>query len=228
VVYRFEELNMTTQVLFIRHGETDWNRIKRIQGHIDIPLAATGFVQAKQLANRLQKEGMQLDAVYCSDLLRAQQTARPFAEALKIPVQLDKGLRERWYGAFEGHDSDEIRAKFPVEFEAWQSRDRHFQPPGGESQQAFYDRVVSTVQGIVSANPGRRIACVAHGGVLDCVYRWAKQLPLNGPRDWVLLNASINVVEFENDTANVISWGDVAHLTETSEDDGLKPASSTC
>lgn len=219
---------MTTQVLFIRHGETDWNRIKRIQGHIDIPLAESGLMQAAQLAARLTEEKPPLDAVYSSDLLRAQQTARPFADALHLPVHLDKGLRERWYGDFEGHDRDQIRAKFPAEFEAWQTRDRHFQPPGGESQQVFYDRVVRTVEAIVAANPQRHIACVAHGGVLDCVYRRAKAVSLNEPRDWVLLNASINVVSFDNGVANVITWGDVTHLTNTTDDDNLKPAPSIC
>lgn len=218
---------MTTQVLFIRHGETDWNRIKRIQGHIDIPLAASGFAQAAQLADRLAQEaktGARMDAVYSSDLQRAQQTARPFAHALGLGVQLTQGLRERWYGEFEGHDSDEIRAKFPVEFDAWQSRDRNFQPPGGESQQAFYDRVIGTVAPIVAAHPGGRIACVAHGGVLDCIYRFASGAGLDGARDWVLLNASINVVDYADGAAKVVAWGDVEHLSGASDDDVIKAA----
>src|SRR5258707_14584191 len=98
---------MTTQVLFIRHGETDWNRIKRIQGHIDIPLATTGIAQAGQLAQRFlleSKAGARIDAVYSSDLQRAQQTAKPFADALGLSLSLHEGLRERWYGDFQGHD----------------------------------------------------------------------------------------------------------------------------
>ena len=107
---------MATQVLLIRHGETDWNRIKRIQGHIDIPLATSGVEQAQRLAERFAREaqaGARLDAIYSSDLLRAQQTARPFADALGLPLQLREGLRERNYGAFQGHDSDEIALRFP-------------------------------------------------------------------------------------------------------------------
>ena len=79
---------MTTQILFIRHGETDWNRIKRIQGHIDIPLATTGLAQAQRLARRIAsevKEGARLDAIYSSDLQRAQQTAQPL-EQIALPV----------------------------------------------------------------------------------------------------------------------------------------------
>src|SRR5580698_6897789 len=102
---------MTTQILFIRHGETDWNRIKRIQGHIDIPLATTGLEQAQRLAHRLAGEASQgatLDAIYSSDLQRAQQTAQPIADALGLPLQLRESLRERLYGAFQGYDKDEI------------------------------------------------------------------------------------------------------------------------
>jgi 2,3-bisphosphoglycerate-dependent phosphoglycerate mutase len=216
---------MTTQVLFIRHGETDWNRIKRIQGHVDIPLADSGLAQAEQLAQRLvaeAREGKRLDAVYSSDLQRAQQTAKPFAQALGMPLQLREGLRERWYGAFQGHDNDEIKAKFPGEYAVWQTRDESFVPPGGESQRAFYERVLDAVRPMVAMHPNGRIACIAHGGVLDCVYRMAVGLPLEAPRDWPLLNSSINVVDFTNGAAKVVAWGDVAHLSIETSDDGFK------
>ncbi|SAL14320.1 phosphoglycerate mutase [Caballeronia sordidicola] len=216
---------MTTQVLFIRHGETDWNRIKRIQGHIDIPLAASGVAQAGQLAQRLLQEsqtGARLDAVYSSDLQRARQTAKPFADALGLSLKLNEGLRERWYGDFQGYDSAEILARFPAEHAVWQSHDPDFTPPGGESQREFSRRVLNAIEPIVAAHPGGRIACVAHGGVLDCIYRFAREIPLEAPRDWLLLNTSINVVDFENGQAKVVSWGDVAHLAAPSSDDDLK------
>ncbi|WP_244826993.1 histidine phosphatase family protein [Caballeronia sp. TF1N1] len=212
---------MTTQVLFIRHGETDWNRIKRIQGHIDIPLSEHGRLQAEQLGRRMAREGG-LDAVYSSDLQRAQQTARPFADALGLELCLSKGLRERLYGAFQGHDSDEISEKFPAEFVEWQTRDPGFTPPGGESQRVFYHRVVHAMEPILAAHPGGRIACVAHGGVLDCIYRFAKQLSLQDARDWPLLNCSVNVVDYDGDAARVVSWGDVSHLATDTDDDGLR------
>jgi 2,3-bisphosphoglycerate-dependent phosphoglycerate mutase len=216
---------MTTQILFIRHGETDWNRIRRIQGHIDIPLSTTGSAQAEQLAARMVREskaGARLDAVYSSDLQRAQQTARPFADALGLAVQPSEGLRERWYGEFQGLDSDEINDKFPDEYVEWQTRDPGFAPPGGESQRAFYHRALRAVEPIVAAHPGGRIACVAHGGVLDCIYRFAMRVHLQEPRKWPLLNCSINVVDFENGAAKVAAWGDIAHLSAGSSDDGLK------
>ncbi|KVD00135.1 histidine phosphatase family protein [Burkholderia ubonensis] len=215
----------TTQILFIRHGETAWNRIKRIQGHIDIPLADSGLAQAQRLAVRLAREtrdGARVDAIYSSDLMRAQQTAQPVADALSLPLVLRAGLRERAYGIFQGHDSTEIEARFPDAYAAWQTRDPGFEPEGGESQRAFYHRVLHALEPIVAAHPGGRIACVAHGGVLDCVYRFANGLDLAAPRNYQLLNTSINVVDYVDGRANVVQWADVSHLDETSDDDGYR------
>ncbi|CAN0618550.1 2,3-bisphosphoglycerate-dependent phosphoglycerate mutase [Burkholderia multivorans] len=213
----------TTQILFIRHGETPWNRIKRIQGHIDIPLADTGLEQAQRLAERLAREardGARLDAIYSSDLLRARQTAQPVADALGLPLALREGLRERAYGVFQGHDSAEVEARFPDAYAAWQTRDPGFEPEGGESQRAFYHRVLHAIEPIVAAHPGGRIACVAHGGVLDCVYRFANGLALDAPRNYALLNTSINMVDFDAGRASIVRWADIDHLSEASDDDG--------
>jgi len=213
----------TTQILFIRHGETPWNRIKRIQGHIDIPLADTGLEQAQRLAERLAREardGARLDAIYSSDLLRARQTAQPVADALGLPLALREGLRERAYGVFQGHDSAEVEARFPDAYAAWQTRDPGFEPEGGESQRAFYHRVLHAIEPIVAAHPGGRIACVAHGGVLDCVYRFANGVALDAPRNYALLNTSINTVDFDAGRASVVRWADIDHLGEASDDDG--------
>ncbi|KVN20994.1 histidine phosphatase family protein [Burkholderia stagnalis] len=212
----------TTQILFIRHGETAWNRIKRIQGHIDIPLADTGLAQAQRLAARLAceaRDGAGIDAIYSSDLMRAQQTAQPAADALGLPLVLREGLRERAYGVFQGHDSTEIEARFPDAYAAWQTRDPGFEPEGGESQRAFYHRVLHALEPIVAAHPGGRIACVAHGGVLDCVYRFANGLELAAPRNYQLLNTSINVVDYAGGRAQVVQWADISHLSEASDDE---------
>jgi 2,3-bisphosphoglycerate-dependent phosphoglycerate mutase len=192
---------MSTQILFIRHGETE------------------------RLAHRLADEaqqGARLDAIYSSDLQRAQQTAQPIAHVLGLPLQLREGLRERSYGAFQGYDRDEIAERYPDEYERWQSRDAGFAPPEGESMRTFYHRVMDAITPIVAAHPGGRVACVAHGGVLDCVYRFARDLSLEVPRDYALLNTSVNVVDFEGGEATVKSWADVSHLDAPSEDDTLR------
>lgn len=218
----------STDLILIRHGETDWNRVKRIQGHIDVPLADSGMDQAQKLAARFADEaqaGARLDAIWTSDLMRAQQTAQPMAAALGLPVQFAPDLRERHYGLFQGHDSNEIAARFPDEYAHWQARDPGFTPPEGESQRAFYHRVLHALEPLLAAHRDGRIAVVTHGGVLDCVYRFARGLPLDAPRDWPLFNTSVNVVDFESDgyvtQAGLVEWGDVAHLGGVSADDGF-------
>jgi probable phosphoglycerate mutase len=142
-------------------------------------------------------------------------------------VQLRSGLRERDYGVFQGHDSSEIAARFPHAYAVWKTHDPGFAPEGGESLHALSHRVLQTVAALVAAHPGGRIACVTHGGVLDCIYRHARGLPLDAPREHPLLNASVNTVDFdEQGRASVVSWADIDHLEGESEDDGLAPPRS--
>lgn len=217
---------MPTRVLFIRHGETEWNRVKRIQGHMDIALADTGRLQAERLAGRFTSEAgkeSRLEAIYSSDLSRAKQTAQPFADALGLPLRLDESLRERDYGVFQGHSSGDLAARFPDAYAVWQTRDPGFAPEGGESSRMFYHRVLHAVQAIVAAHPGGRIACVTHGGVLDCVYRHARGLSLDAPRDYLLLNASVNIVDFDEQRRPlIVRWADIDHLADERDDDRLR------
>jgi probable phosphoglycerate mutase len=214
---------MSTQIVLVRHGETDWNRVKRIQGHLDIGLSATGRDQAQRLAVHLSehvRRGMRIDAIYSSDLARARETAQPLAHALGQTIVPAPALRERMYGAFQGYDPEQIRVRFPTEYVAWQTHDPQFAPAGGESQQAFYDRVTTALVGLAQRHVGQRIVAVAHGGVLDCAYRYANRMTLVAPRTHALLNASVNVLDFDADGARVIRWADIEHL-ETSADDGF-------
>ena len=100
-----------TEILFVRHGETDWNVEQRVQGHSDRPLNANGEAQARALADKLRDD--RIDAVYASDLARARDTAAPVAEAHGLEVELLPGLREKDFGTWEGLLDTEIRERFP-------------------------------------------------------------------------------------------------------------------
>lgn len=211
---------VTTSFTLIRHGETDWNRIKRIQGHTDIPLSVEGEQQAVRLGERMVREAAQaraagrtlFDRVISSDLLRAARTAEPVAQAAGVSLERTERLRERHYGEFETHVADEIHAKYPQDYARWQSRDPSFTIPGGESMQTFYDRISSYVLTLLREHAGERLALVAHGGVLDCCYRLATGMSLAEPRAYPLLNASVNRIEFDGERWHVRAWGDVTHL----------------
>lgn len=204
-------------ILLIRHGETAWNAERRLQGQLDVPLNAHGRRQAAALAEALADEP--LDAVFCSDLQRARQTAFALAAARDLPLQLDAGLRERCYGGFEGFLYDELAERFPAEYAAWQARepDAHF-PAGasrGETLRVFAERAVAAVLRLAQAarrDGLRRIAVVSHGGVLESVYRDVHALGHLPPRDFAIPNAGVNRLRHDGTRLHIACWADVAHL----------------
>ena len=198
------------RVLAIRHGETAWNVDTRIQGQLDIGLNDTGRWQAQRLADTLAAEG--IDAIYASDLSRAHETARRVADRVNLVVQTDPGLRERHFGVFEGQTWAEIETKHPAESLRWRQREADFGPPGGETLRGFYERVVATASRLVAGHAGQTVALVAHGGVLDCLYRAATRIDLNAPRTWQLRNAGINRLLHTQAGFVLVGWGDVGHL----------------
>jgi probable phosphoglycerate mutase len=205
---------MTTTIVLIRHGETAWNAERRLQGHIDIALNAEGLRQAQALGQALAEE--HFDAIIASDLQRAHQTAQALAHSRGMPVHSDPGLRERCFGGFEGLLYAEIEQRFPHEFAAWQARDIDGVMPAGirvaETFRQFYQRCTNAILGLAQRHPGQSLALVAHGGVLECAYRAALGLSLETPRDFPVLNASINRFSVSDGRLALVSWGEVEHL----------------
>jgi probable phosphoglycerate mutase len=209
-----------TALLLIRHGETAWNAEHRIQGHLDIPLSATGIRQAASLGQRLAAEAV--TAIYSSELARAWLTAVPFAARLGLDIIPDSRLRERSFGVFEGLTADEIAARHPEGFRLWRMRDPAWAMDEGESGQQLIDRVLSALHDIASRHRGETVAVVTHGGVLDVAYRAARGLSWDAPREHLMLNASINRLSAQGSplALSILDWGDVAHL-EQARDESL-------
>jgi probable phosphoglycerate mutase len=203
-----------TNIILIRHGETAWNAERRLQGHLDIPLNAEGERQAALLAEALAPE--RIDLLVSSGLQRAHQTAQAVAKLRGMPVHVEPGLRERCYGGFEGLLYAEIEQRFPAEFAAWQGRDIDgILPDGknrGETFRQFFDRATGAILALAAAHPGRTVAMVAHGGVLECAYRLALGLSLETARDFKVYNASINRFRIDEGRLVLESWGEVSHL----------------
>jgi probable phosphoglycerate mutase len=199
-----------TRIFAIRHGETAWNVDTRIQGQLDIPLNATGRWQARRLAEALA--GETLHAVYASDLVRASETAAAVAAAVGVPVVTDSGLRERAFGVFEGLTFNEIEQRWPPLSQRWRQRDPLFGPDGGETLDGFYARCVGRAAELAERHAGQTIVLVAHGGVLDCLYRAATRLALQAPRTWLVGNASINRLLHTPDGFSLVGWSDTQHL----------------
>lgn len=156
---------METRVLLARHGETDWNRELRCQGHTDVPLNAAGLRQARELAEHLR--ALPLTAVYTSDLQRALVTARTAAGPHRLPVQPLQSLRERYMGQWEGLTVEERRRHWPHQSLLWDQGDRNVDGVDMEPFEDLTDRLVKVVDEAAARHPGQTILMVTHGG---CVF----------------------------------------------------------
>jgi probable phosphoglycerate mutase len=201
---------VATRLIAVRHGQTDWNQQARVQGHTDIALNAEGRTQAARLAGALV--GEPLAAVYSSDLRRALDTARPLARACGASLATHAGLRERAFGRFEGLLLADIERRWPDAARRLQRRDPDYAPEEGETLREFHARCVATARELAAAHPGQAIVLVAHGGVLDSLYRAAAHVPLDAPRSWVVANASINRLLVSEGRFALVGWNDDAHL----------------
>lgn len=199
-----------TELLVIRHGETDFNRQLRFQGHVDVPLNAVGLAQAQRLAERLA--GERVDALWSSDLVRAQTTASALTRVLGLDAHVDPLWREQSFGILEGLDAPTIRREHALLWEQWARHDPDVAPPGGESVRTFHARVMRALEALSDAHRGQRVAVVTHGGVLDMLWRTANEAPLYGPRSVEIPNTGVNVLRWRDGVLAVLAWADAAHL----------------
>jgi probable phosphoglycerate mutase len=167
-----------TELLLVRHAETEWNREGRWQGHADPPLNEAGRAQAHALARSLAGESV--DAIYSSDLRRASETADILGAALDLPVTTDPDLREIDVGSWSGLTREEVAERFP-------GRETH----DGESRDELEARVVAAVRRIAQRHPDRHVLIVTHGGSIRSLQRH-----LDGEPARVLANCEVYRLRF--------------------------------
>jgi len=211
---RFSRLgsSMTTRICFVRHGETDWNVQRRIQGHLDIPLNHTGRAQAMAVAFTAAHH--RFSAIYSSDLGRAMQTARAIGEREGIEVRPFPDLRERNYGIFQGITAAEAADRFPQAHLHYKSRDPDYRFETGESMRDLVRRVSTAVQWIGRHHAGESVCAVTHGGVLDILYRKATGRALGTPRDFVIPNCALSWFHVDDRGWHLERWADRHHLEQ--------------
>lgn len=182
-----------TELYLVRHGETEWNAARRIQGRTDIPLNDTGREQARQAAELLARRRWQ--GVYTSPLGRAHETARIIAERLGLAGVTDiDALVERDYGEAEGMGFDEIEALYPEGVRA----------PGQETREEVAARVVPALLELAERHPGERLVIVSHGGAIRAVLQTAEP----GTRHPRITNASVHSFRVEDGALRLIAFDD--------------------
>jgi probable phosphoglycerate mutase len=202
----------TTRFCLIRHGETDWNVDRRLQGHTDIPLNQHGLAQAKQMAQCLKAIELNFDVLYTSDLLRAASTAKAIENAFGITAITHQGLRERHLGALQGLSTIEAPEKEPELWELHLKRDLDHALRGGESIKQFAQRIHGVLEEIRIAHQGKTILLVSHGGALDMMYRLASNQALEAEKAVAVPNASLNWISHKGNNWHVDRWADTSHL----------------
>jgi glucosyl-3-phosphoglycerate phosphatase len=153
-----DHVDRVARLVLWRHGQTAWNAQRRFQGHSNVPLDETGHEQARSAARYLA--AMHPDAIFSSDLARAAETAAYLGQFTGLPVQLDKDLRERGGGSWEGLTDKQIREGYPEAYAAWL-------PPDGEPVSAVAERVADSFERIAAGVDGSLAVLVSHGAAIN-------------------------------------------------------------
>lgn len=203
---------MRTELYLIRHGETDWNKDGRFQGCTDIPLSEEGINQAIQLKESLN---IQFDAIYASPLSRALQTAEIICEnygTLKPIILPD--LREINFGQWEGLTITQIREQYPKEYESWRYDEVNANLMGGDlTLRSASDRAKNAIFKAAEEHPGKKIAFVAHGGILKAALIGIFDWKMTMYHHFFLGNTSITEVNLgENHNPILVSLNNTSHI----------------
>jgi probable phosphoglycerate mutase len=205
-----------TQLLAIRHGETEWNSESRFQGHLNSVLNQGGLAQADALGARLARE--RFDVLISSDLGRALQTASAIARHTGHEIVVEPRLRERNMGIFQGLTPAEVQSRYPDEYARFKTNDPDYAIPDGESMRQLLERCVACFSELARGHAGMTLAAVTHGGVLAMLYRHATAMPLAAPRNFPLHNTGINRFRHRRGEWELERWGDIAHLERALDD----------
>ena len=201
---------MTTTILLIRHGQTDYNAAGRWQGHLDVPLNEVGKAQAQALAHRLK--AWPITAVYASDLKRAALTAVYLAQPRGLTPIYDPAWRERDVGVFEGRATVELKQEYP---DVWANMRNNgiYDIPGSESNEVLRDRGLAAYQKVVAAYPAGMVAVVSHGGTLNALVSSVLGIPPNlyGRLNF-RGNTGLTIIEINEHGPRLTMLNDTRHL----------------
>lgn len=185
------------RIFLIRHGETDWNVLKKIQGSTDRALNQQGVLQAKTLARRLVSQQYQIDKVYTSRLKRAKATAEIVSDELQVSCEVKSGLEEMNLGSWEGKTWKEVITCNQEDYQVWRDDVRYSRPPMGESYQEVLDRFIPALQEIASSHDGD-VLVVTHSANIMTLLSYMNQTKFEDMnRNFPIRNAE--TVEIEGD-----------------------------
>ena len=203
-----------TQIILVRHGQTEWNRVERFRGWADVPLNETGQAQARATGRRIAAEWQPV-AIYSSPLSRAMKTAEAIARHFHLPVQAHQGLIDIHHGLWQGLTPEEVRARWPEMFEAWYAAPHTVRMPDGETLSEVRARGLAVVREVAERHADGTVVLVGHTDINRAIL--LAVLGLNNTRFWHLRQdtCAINVFETEGDDFTLASLNETYHLRRT-------------
>ena len=198
-----------TEIILIRHGETEWNSQQRMQGHSNSDLSSVGQAQIQALGQWMKN--VPFDLIYSSDSLRAKETAESITQFSGHELQFDQRLREKNLGVFEGLTSEEARERHPEVFRLFKTAGSKYVIDEGESTQQLQDRALEIVDEIRIKHPEERVLLVTHGGFIRVVMKHSLGLSLETPTRFLIRNTGVFRLVWE-DKWIVSQMGGVSHL----------------
>ena len=200
-----------TKVIFIRHGQTEWNVTGRYQGQSDVKLTEEGKKQAEKLADNFPVA--KVDAVYASDLCRAMVTAETIANKFGLKVQAESAFRELSFGDWEGLTYQQIVDKWEDAMANFLQHPDVLEIPGGESFPAVQQRAMKRLNELIEKHDGQTIVVVAHGAVLRTMLTAALHMPLQYLWSIRQFNTAVNIVRYDSDANPTVELlNSTAHL----------------
>lgn len=201
-------------MFLVRHAESTWNRLKRIQGQKDPHLSPYGKREARLLAKRFK--GLAFDAVYSSPLRRAHETARIIV-GRSTEIVSDEDLKEISLGDWEGKTLRSIRKQYGEAFDQWAVRPTRMRIPHGEDFKTFVRRVKRAIRGIERRHPTGNILVVCHGGVISTFATSVLNLPPDDVWCLTVKNASLTIIDIGLDKHKLVTFNDISHLMSVKE-----------
>lgn len=196
---KVEKMTTKTELLLIRHGETEYNKKSIIQGQVDTELNESGIKKAAETAQFL--ENYQFDHIYSSDLKRAKKTASFIADKLNLEIKESPKIREIDFGEWEGLKLEEIAAQDPENMAAWKNDPLSNGAPGGENITEFIKRINSFFDQLLEKHKGEKLIVVTHGGVIKMYLREILAVQSKSFKQFQIDNTSLTEIKFYDDYA---------------------------
>jgi|TARA_B100000929_G_scaffold87851_1_gene68718 probable phosphoglycerate mutase len=198
-----------TEIILIRHGETEWNSQQRMQGHSNSDLSEVGRGQIQALGELMKN--VSFDHIYSSDSLRARQTAEAITQYSGHTLQFDQRIREKNLGVFEGLTSTEAKERHPEIYRLFKTAGANYVIDEGESTQQLLERALEFIEEIRLRHPQERVVMVTHGGVVRVLMKHALGLSIDAPTRFIIKNTGIFGLIW-NENWLVTRMGGVSHL----------------